>query len=195
MVMNDHPASSGPAMPVTSKRAPPPSPGAVISKRSRLNTPPVVATQAGGSARNVSLRHCETEQMIDNKIVPQIDILQYPYYNVYEDTKLTTKFVSKFDADYLSTDLHVSEWGKLLRLREKGVATGCCVNDTVIMRAKQPGERTGHIDEACDRCIRTKRLCARLEQKKRGITLVFFPLPQKYRRDTWMNCLDFWVRP
>lgn len=199
MVINDHPASGGPvttAISAASKESPPPSPGIAIRKRSRLDTPPVVATQVGASAGNMSLRDCNMEQTIDNKIVPRIDIVRWSvHYNIYVDAHLSTLFDSKFDEDYLSTDLHISDWGKLLRPREKGVATQCCVNDTVIMRAKQPGGRTGHTNEACDRCIRTKRLCARLMRYEGVIKLAFVPLPDEYRGDAIMNSLDYWMRP
>ncbi|KAH6858837.1 hypothetical protein BKA58DRAFT_49146 [Alternaria rosae] len=199
MVINDHPASGGPAtsaMSTASKRSPSPSPGIATRKRSRLDTPPVVATQAGASAGNMSLRDCKMEQIIDNKIVPRIDIVRWSvHYNIYGDANMSTLFDSKFDEDYLSTDLHRSEWGKLLRLREKGVATQSCVNDTVIMRAKQPGGRTGHMNEACDRCIRVKRLCTRLMLHKGVIKLAFVPLPLEFRGDARGNSLDYWVRP
>ena len=200
MVINDNPASNRPATPatsVTSKRTPSPSPGSAIRKRSKPDTPPVVATQAAGSASKVSLRDCEREQMIGNKIVPRMEIL---HWGVFCDgwlrsaSALVTLLAPKFDEDYLSTDLHVSEWGKLLRLREKGVATQCCVNDTVIMRAKQRGDRTGQMNEACDRCIRAKRLCARLVRDREVISLAFVPLPQKYRRGAMIDSLDYWVR-
>ncbi|KAI4943392.1 hypothetical protein J4E91_009301 [Alternaria rosae] len=114
MVINDHPALGGPAttaMSTASKRSPPLSPGIATLKCSRLDTPPVVATQAGASAGNMSLRDCKMEQMIDNKIVPRIDIVRWNvHYNIYGDSNLSTLFDSKFDEDYLSTDLHISEW-------------------------------------------------------------------------------------
>ena len=134
-------------------------------------------------------------QVIDDWHVPAIEIVGWGInYDEYEDLDLATLFRSKFDEDYLSTDLHVLEWGKLLRLREKGVASGCCVNDTITMRAKKPGERTEHIDEACKRCIRKKRLCARLEQVDELIALVFCHLPPQYRGDAEVNSLGYWVR-
>ena len=213
MVINDRPASGEPATPATpatsatsatsatpatsvaSKRAPLPSPGSALRKRSRRDAPPVVFKHIGASARNVSLRDCEREQMIDNKIVPRIDVLWFTHRNFYEDVNSITSFASKFDEDYLSTDLHVSEWGKLLRLRENGVATQCCVNDIVIIGAKQPGGQTGSIYQACDRCIRSKRLCARLVQDDDDgvIKLRFSNLPDKYRGDALWHSLDFWV--
>ncbi|KAI4648367.1 uncharacterized protein J4E79_009989 [Alternaria viburni] len=128
MVMSDQPASgrpasdrpATPATSVSSKREPPLSPGSVISKRSRVNAPTVVATQAGASAKMISLRDCEKEQMIDNKIVPPIKIAVWQvyyvgfafHYNEYKGLDPATLFSSKFAEDYLSTDLHILEWGK-----------------------------------------------------------------------------------
>jgi glutaredoxin len=100
----------------------------------------------------------------------------------------------KFDKDYLSTNLHISEWGKLLRLLEKGVASRCCVNVTVIRRAKDPGKRTmGNMKTACDYCIKTKRLCARLLKIDDVIKLAFFPLPSELRPDADLAHLNYWV--
>ena len=197
MVINDYPASGGPETPATSvasKRAPPTSPGVIVSKRSRLNTPPVVATQAAAPARIVSLRDCETEQVIDNKTVSRIDVVGW-CVDMFEYKKLNcgSLFTDRFDKDYLSTDLHRSEWGKLLRLREKGVATQCCVNDTVMRRAKKPGKRTHGMYEACDRCVKTNRLCARLVETDGVIKLAFFPLPGLYLEDAQMYSMDYWV--
>jgi hypothetical protein len=137
---------------------------------------------------------CQTEQLINKKVVSRIDIVRWIADEAqYSNIRLTTPFATKFDKDYLSTDLHISEWGKLLRLREKGVASQCCVNDTVIMRAKHPGGRTGGVNEACDRCIRMKRLCARLV-KVAGVTKpAFLPLPRQYRGNAMIESLDHWV--
>jgi hypothetical protein len=138
---------------------------------------------------------CQTEQLINKMVVPRIDMVRWITDEAqYSNFSLSTPFVTKFDEDYLSTDLHISEWGKLLRLREKGVSSQCCVNDTVIMRAKHPGRRTGDVNEACDRCIRKKRLCARLVKVAGVIKLAFLPLPRQYRGNAMVESLDHWVR-
>lgn len=135
------------------------------------------------------------EQVIDNKTVSRIDIVGWCVdTSGYKQLDCGPLFTNKFDKDYLSTDLHRSEWGKLLRLREKGVATQCCVNDTVMRRAKKPGKRTHLMCEACDRCVKTNRLCARLVETGGVIKLAFFPLPGPvYLEDAQMYSMDYWV--
>ena len=207
---NDHSATDHSATNMLgSKRGPLYSPSIEDRKRyrpivARPDFPPVPTVNAltdlpadlsAHSPQKVTLDACYGDQRIDNKKVRGISIVGWCVDSAqYGDIHLTASFIAKFDEDYLSTDSHISKWGQLLRLRDTRVATQCCVNDTVILRTKQPVERTGNMNEACDRCIRTKRLCARLVQHRGVIKLAFFPLSDQYIGDAQMESLDHWVR-
>ena len=148
----------------------------------------------------VSLR-CQTEQVIANKVVPPIQYVRWDqvsgkYIDFYfgsHNTAEETSLAERFDRDYLSTECHIQEWGKLLRLLEKGVASRCCVSDTVIGGSKHHSLRVGFAT-ACNRCIKTKRLCARLIKIAPGvIKLAFYPLPLSLWDKYDANLLSQWI--
>ncbi|KAL6152279.1 hypothetical protein ACJBU6_09156 [Exserohilum turcicum] len=146
----------------------------------------------------------QTPQLIQGKLAPAIGVV---YWNpvqhrfsplAFDDERgdsLATRMTKKFDADYLSTYNHVYEWGKLLRLQEKGVASQCCANKTIINRSKYPGTREmGDMTTACDACIRQKQLCARLVKVEMVNKFAFFPLPSALRVGRQLQEIEFWVQ-
>lgn len=138
----------------------------------------------------VSLR-CQNEQVIANKVVPPIQYVRWDqvsgnYIDFYfgsHNTAEETSLAERFDSDYLSTERHIQEWGKLLRLLEKGVTSQCCVNDTVIGRSKHHSLRVGFAT-ACNRCIRIA---------PGVIKLAFYPLPLSLWDKDDVNPLSQWV--
>lgn len=147
-------------------------------------------------------------QIIAGKLVPAIQIVYlHPEYRSYfaldfsdeSEDSLATRITKRFDDDYISTDVHIGEWGKLLRLQEKGIKSQCCVNQTIRLRSKHAGGRTlgdefGDMDIACDGCIQRKRLCARLVNTNGVNKLAFFPLPVEMRRMKSIHELGYWVQ-
>ena len=165
------------------------------------------------SAKRASL-FCSTEQKICNKTVPFIEVVYrdipihsdsrwpYPgfqgdYYSFEVDEGLILKpLISKrFEKDYLSKEVYMADWGKYLRQREEFMASECCVNIYVIGKIKAACQYTiGDPHEtACDRCINTKRLCARLVKSDDTIKLALFPLPKHLRPYTNPYALGYWV--
>ncbi|CAN9233266.1 unnamed protein product [Alternaria alternata] len=89
-------------------------------------------SQIGHASHNVAVSlRCQTEQVIANKVVPPIQYVRWDqvsgkYIDFCFDSHNTaeeTSLAERFDSDFLSTERHIQEWGKLLRLLEKGVAT------------------------------------------------------------------------
>ena len=213
-VLNDFPTSGESVTQMQAgKRRPPYSSGSGIRKRSKLTEPLAVARADTSSAsptpalddvptaspklsQNVTLK-CQAVQVINNKHIPPIEIVRYVGDSYFQLTtfargSVEALIVDKFDKDYLSDDGRIYEWEKLVRL-QKGLVSQRCVNETVVMRARQPGGRTGNMNEACDRCVRMKRLCARLVKIDEVIKLAFFPLPRQYRDGAASSSLDYWV--
>lgn len=170
-----------------------------------LKHPRILSNQPITPAKEVkpSLR-IQTPQLIQGKLAPAIGVV---YWNpvqhrfsplAFDDERgdsLATRMTKKFDADYLSTYNHVYEWGKLLRLQEKGVASQCCANKTIINRSKYPGTREmGDMTTACDACIRQKQLCARLVKVEMVNKFAFFPLPSALRVGRQLQEIEFWVQ-
>jgi len=216
-VLNDSPTSGESATQMLEgKRQPPYSPRSGIRKRPKLTEPLAVARPDTSSAlptpalNNVSAASpklsqkvtlkCQAVQVINDKHIPPIDIVRYvgdSYFQIttYARGSVGAPIVDKFDKDYLSDDGRIFEWERLLRL-QKGILSHTCVNEIVLMRARKPGGRMGNIKEACDRCVRMKRLCARLVKIDEVIKLAFFPLPLQYRSDAGTHTMVFyWVRP
>ncbi|KAI4703756.1 hypothetical protein J4E89_009725 [Alternaria sp. Ai002NY15] len=166
------------------------------------------------SATKVSL-FCPTEQIAFGRTVSFIDVIyrdivkmsnrqpwlyasiegNYCSFRSEEGSILRPLISERFEKDYLSKEVYVAEWGRYLRLREEYVASDCCVNTYVIGKTKAACQYSaGHSHEtACDRCIKTKRLCARLIKINKEIKLVFFPLAKHLRPHTNPYSLGYWV--
>jgi hypothetical protein len=104
----------------------------------------------------------------------------------------------KFDKDFLSTEYRKKIYHSTLRVKEKYVKNGCCIN------WRQAGQKVtscnysnadGNSERACDYCIRTKRLCARLVKVKEEISCAIYPLPAGFRARTakWDD-MEYWVQ-
>ncbi|CAI9633200.1 unnamed protein product [Alternaria burnsii] len=163
-----------------------------------------VQSQIGHPARTVAVSlRCQTEQVIANKVTPLIQYvrwdeqsgdyidLSFGSHNTAEETSLA----DRFDRSYLSTEGHITEWGKLLRLREMRVAAArqCCVDNTVIVRTGLSCHLEGQ--SACYGCIKARHLCALLIRTADGvIKLAFFPLPLPLWAQDDVDPLSKWIR-
>jgi hypothetical protein len=159
-------------------------------------------SQIGHAASTVAVSlRCQTEQIIANKVTPPIqyarwdqesgDYIDFCFgsHNTAEETSLA----DRFDKDYLSTEGHIAEWGKLLRLQEKRVGSQCCMNNTVIVRTGLSCHLEGQ--SACYGCIKARHLCARLIRTADGvIKLAFFPLPLPLWAQDDVDPLSKWIR-
>jgi hypothetical protein len=104
----------------------------------------------------------------------------------------------KFEEDFLSNDARRKIYHTMLRAKEKYVEYGCCLNMRQYLRSTRPGDYSkadGNTARACNFCIKTKRLCAKLVEVEEEIRLAIYPLPAGSRASTvkWDD-LEYWVR-
>jgi hypothetical protein len=110
-------------------------------------------------------------------------------HNTAEEMSLA----ERFDEDYLSTKSHIKEWGRMLVLREIRVSSEYCISAHVIGKRKHRSYLTSPT-VACNGCIRTRRLCARLIKMMDGVVkLAFFPLPSGLWGQLDVDPLSKWI--
>jgi len=169
----------------------PTTPGILSSDAAIPVTPDVFATPSTDPSTKVVTLSCPTHQVIDRKIVGPIQVLLWVeadgpgpegYHLLDTEESLSALIIAKFDEDYLRTGDRIKNWGRYLRHREKMIEGGCCVNDFVVQRTKEAPPRIDSVeDTTCDRCVRSKRVCAKLVDHDGDIKLCIFPLPAAYR--------------
>jgi hypothetical protein len=108
-----------------------------------------------------------------------------------------TRFVDKFNTDYLAKPTHITLYARMLRLQHRRLHSDQCVGNVTHASRNMPStwNKTGPGKEiTCDTCFGRRRFCARLVSTRLGIQLGFYPLPLLARKGVMWSELRYWVR-
>ncbi|KAH7088127.1 hypothetical protein FB567DRAFT_620418 [Paraphoma chrysanthemicola] len=140
------------------------------------------------------------------KYVPDIEMMMWvPDDEVLSTWKpmtalplqLSTHLQNKLDYDYNDTFVHTEWYRRMFRHPERSLQNSYCANYFVYHRTSHKntwGKASGNKYRACDYCVKSKRLCARLVNIKDANALAIFPLPERFRVDKAWNDVGYWVR-
>jgi hypothetical protein len=103
---------------------------------------------------------------------------------------------AKFMTHFAFNDAKQATYGAVARNANSHSDGGRCLNITVWQKGK--GQSTfekadGNQWRACDTCIRTKRLCVRIQGDSLGAKLCVMPLPESRREGRAMESIAVWV--
>ncbi|KAH7077588.1 hypothetical protein BKA63DRAFT_508556 [Paraphoma chrysanthemicola] len=139
------------------------------------------------------------------KYVPDIEMVVWipnGYHSTWKTMTalphhLSTDLQNKLDCDYNDTRKHTTNYRNMFRFQDRNVETGLCANYFVIHKTRRKvtwDEANGNSNRACDHCIRSRRLCARLVNINSTIKFAIFPLPERFRINKAWNDAEYWVQ-
>ncbi|KAF1920974.1 hypothetical protein BDU57DRAFT_534692 [Ampelomyces quisqualis] len=135
----------------------------------------------------ISMALCIPNTRVDSNYKPFSDISR----------RVARQLRDKFHEDYTSTARHRASYAVMLENKDRDAEDECSVNNVVYKR--RAGAMTwvkadGNQHRACDHCINTQRLCARLVHRNEEVVLNIYALPLNLRPDASWRALAFWIR-